>query len=276
MKMSQNALIVVAVSTLLSVSACSRDGAETANPDLGSAQVAVVNGQPVPESVLRIYALATERKNLEELGPEDRERVLNDLIGLQLLAQQADDDGLTRSRTLAAQIELQRLRLIANAMATDYIEKNPPSDVDIQALYDENLPLLSGEQYKARHILVATRDEAESVIVQLQQGAEFVALAEERADGPTGPNGGALDWFTLDTMPPPFGDAVRTMSVGSYTAEPVQTDFGFHVILLEETRKQEPPALADIRNELASAAQRKRLDDYIKMLRESATVTVEP
>ncbi len=276
MKFSQNIFLVVGSCAVLFVSACSPDSAEVASADLGSAQVAVVNGQPVAESVLRIYALATERKNLEDLSPEDRERMLNDLIGLQLLAQQADSNGLTSSRTLAAQIELQRLRLIANAMATDYIEKNPPSDADIQAHYDENLPLLSGEQYKARHILVATREEAESVIVQLQQGAEFTSLAEERADGPTGPNGGALDWFTLDTMPPPFGNAVRAMSVGSYTTEPVETEFGFHVILLEETRKQEPPALADIRNDLASAAQRKRLDDYIKMLRETATVTVGP
>jgi peptidyl-prolyl cis-trans isomerase C len=135
---------------------------------------------------------------------------------------------------------------------------------------------LSGEQYKARHILVTTREEAQAVISQLREGAEFAALAQERADGPTGPNGGALDWFTLDSMPAPFAGAVRSMSIGSYSAEPVQTEFGFHVILLEDTRKQEPPPLADIRNDLASAAQRKRLDDYIKTLRESAAVTLEP
>jgi peptidyl-prolyl cis-trans isomerase C len=135
---------------------------------------------------------------------------------------------------------------------------------------------LSGEQYKGRHILVTTREEAERVIGQLRQGADFVALAQERADGPTGPNGGALDWFTLDSMPAPFAEAVRGLTVGAYTTAPVQTEFGFHVILIEETRKQEVPSVAEIRDELAAAAQRKRLDDYIKMLRESATVTVEP
>lgn len=275
MRITDNTLLVAAL-TLISVTACSQEGANNDGASLGSARVAVVNGQPVAESVLRMYALTAERKNLEELTPQDRERVLDDLIGLQLLAQQATKDGLTSSRTLAAQIELQRLRLVANAMATDYIEKNPPSDADIQAIYDENLPRLVGEQYKARHILVATKEEAESVIAQLRQGSNFVALAEERADGPTGPNGGALDWFTLDSMPPPFAAAVTAMTVGSYSTEPVQTDFGFHVILLEETRKQEPPGLADIRDELANAAQRKRLDDYIKALRESATVTIEP
>jgi peptidyl-prolyl cis-trans isomerase C len=275
MRITQNTLLVATL-TLISVTACSQEGANNDAAGLGSARVAVVNGQPVAESVLRMYALTAERKNLEEMSPEDRERVLDDLIGLQLLAQQATKDGLTSSRTLAAQVELQRLRLVANAMATDYIEKNPPSDADIQAIYEENLPLLVAEQYKARHILVPTKEEAESVIAQLRQGSDFVALAEERADGPTGPNGGALDWFSLDSMPPPFAAAVGAMTAGSYSTEPVQTDFGFHVILLEETRKQEPPGLADIRDELANAAQRKRLDDYIKGLRESATVTIEP
>jgi peptidyl-prolyl cis-trans isomerase C len=274
MRIMRNTLLVAAL-TLASIAACSQEGANDETASLGSARVAVVNGQPVAESVLRMYALTAERKNLEELSPEDRERVLNDLIGLQLLAQQATEDGLTSSRTLAAQLELQRLRLVANAMANDYIEKNPPSDADIQAIYEENLPLLAAEQYKARHILVPTKEEADSVVAQLQQGANFVALAEGRADGPTGPNGGALDWFTLDSMPPPFAAAVRAMTAGSYTTEPVQTEFGFHVILLEETRTQEPPALADIREDLASAAQRKRLEDYIKALRDSAMVTIE-
>ena len=275
MRISRNVLLVGAVA-LIALSACSQENSAGTSGDLGSARVAVVNGQPVAESVLRVYLLGTDRKTLEELTPEERERVVNDVIGLELLAQQADKAGVTSSRTLAAQLELQRLRLVANAMANDYIEKNPPSDADIQAIYDENLERLSGQQYKARHILVTTREEAESVIGQLQQGAKFVDLAQERADGPTGPNGGALDWFTLDSMPPPFGEAVRTLTAGSYTTEPVETEFGFHVILLEETRKQDPPAVADIRNDLVSAAQRKQLDDYIKSLREEANVTLEP
>ncbi len=275
MRIPRNALVVGAL-TLSALSACSQENSAGTASDLGAARVAVVNGQPVAESVLRVYLLGTDRRTLEELTPEERERVVNDVIGLELLAQQADKEGVTNSRTLAAQLELQRLRLVANAMANDYIEKNPPSDADIQAIYDENLERLSGQQYKARHILVTTREEAESVIGQLQQGAKFVDLAQERADGPTGPNGGALDWFTLDSMPPPFADAVRTLTAGAYTTEPVETEFGFHVILLEETRKQDPPAVADIRNDLVSAAQRKQLDDYIKSLREEANVTLEP
>ncbi len=274
MRFPQHALLIVPLA-MVSLAACSQERG-SADRNLGTAQVAVVNGKPIAESVLRIYVLTTERRNLEELSAEERARVVDDLIGLELLAQQADKEGLTASRTLAAQLELQRLRLVANAAASDHVEKNPPSEAAIKAIYDENLPRLAGQQYKARHILVTTRDEAESVIAQLRQGADFAALARERADGPTGPNGGQLDWFTLDSMPEPFAAAVQALAAGAYTAEPVQTDFGFHVILLDETRAQEPPALDDIRQDLASAAQRKQLDDYIKSLRAGAKVTIGP
>jgi len=197
--------------------ACSPEEPVTTDAALGAAHVAVVNGKPLPESVLRIYTLATERRNLDELSAEDRERILNDVIGLELLAQQGEKDGLTNSRTLAAQIELQRLQTVARAAASDYIEKNPPTDADLQAIYEENLPRLAGEQYKLRHILVETKAEADSVIAELQEGADFVALAEQRADGPTGPNGGEIGWLTVDSMPPSFAEAVRAMTVGSYS-----------------------------------------------------------
>jgi peptidyl-prolyl cis-trans isomerase C len=235
-----------------------------------------VNGKPIAESVVRTYALVTERQNLDDLGPEDRERIINDVIGLELLAQEAEEAGLTDSRALAARIELQRLQLVANAMATDYTQKNPPSEADIRAIYEDNLPRLSGQQFKARHILEPTKADADLVIAELNQGADFIELAEARADGPTGPNGGDLGWLTLDSMPPSFAEAVGEMTVGSYSREPVQTEFGFHVILLEDMRRQEPPPLEALRNDLTEAAGRKRLDDYIKTLREGATVSVEP
>jgi peptidyl-prolyl cis-trans isomerase C len=258
-------------------SACSQNtGATGGTAALGPTKVATINGEPLPESVLRVYALATEGKNLEELGPEVRERLIEDLVGVELLAQAAEKDGLTRSRTIAAQVELQRLQMVARAQATDHLEKNPATDAEIRQIYEENLPRLSGEQYKTRHILVPTEAEAASVIEQLRAGQNFVALAEARADGPTGPNGGSLDWLSTDSMPPPFAAAVRVMTPGSYTAAPVQTEYGFHVILLEETRKQEPPALEELRGELVSAVERKRVEDYLKSLRDAATVSVEP
>jgi peptidyl-prolyl cis-trans isomerase C len=266
-------------SALLAMTTCACMPSESTGPNqeaLGAARVAVVNGEPLPESVLRIYVLATERRSLDELSPEDRERVVNDVIGLKLLAQQAEKEGLASSRTLAAQIELQRLQSLARAMASDHLEKNPATDADLQAIYDENLPRLAGQQYRLRHILVTSKAEADIIIAELNQGSDFIALAQARADGPTGPNGGELGWLTLDSMPPSFAAAVQAMTVGSYSAEPVQTDSGYHVILLEQIQRQDPPALEDIRDDLKSAADRKRLDNFIKSLRDGGMVTEEP
>lgn len=269
---------VLLLTFALCTSACGQERSPNsgANATLGAARAATVNNTPIPESVLRVYTLSTLGRNLDELTPDEKAKAVDELVNVVLLTQQAEKDGLTSSRTLAAQVELQRLQLVARSLATDYLDKNPPAETELQRIYDENLPRLSGQQYKARHILLPTKEEADRVIAQLRDGREFVALAQEHADGPTGPNGGALDWFTADSMPKPFADAVTGLTVGSYTREPVQTDFGFHVILLEDTRKQEPPAFADIRSQLVEAAQRKQLEDYLKSLRDAATISVGP
>src|SRR6185503_18723138 len=270
--------IVLLFALMLSASACGqeRNPNGAANAALGPTRATTVNNQAIPESVLRVYTLSTDGRNLDDLSPDEKAKVVEELIGVVLFAQQAEKEGLTASRTIAAQIELQRLQYVARSMATDYLDKNPPPEIQLQRIYDENLPRLSGQQYKARHILVETKEEAERVIAQLRDGRDFAALAQEHADGPTGPNGGALDWFTADSMPKPFADAVLALTKGSYTREPVQTDFGFHVILLEDTRKQEPPALADIRTQLVEAAQREQLATYLKSLRDAATISVGP
>jgi peptidyl-prolyl cis-trans isomerase C len=270
--------VVLVVALAAGTSACSQNTSSSSPgaASLGPTNVATINGRPLPESVLRVYALATEGRNLEELAPETRERLIEDLIGVTLLTQEAEKSGLTGSRTIAAQVELQRLQLVARAQATSHLQKNPPTEAQLQQLYEENLPRLSGEQYKTRHILVETEAEAASVIERLRGGQDFVVLAGEHADGPTGPNGGSLDWLTTDSMPPPFAAAVRAMTVGSYSTAPVQTEFGFHVILLEETRKQDPPALEDVRNELVGAVERKKVEEYLKALRVAATVSIGP
>jgi peptidyl-prolyl cis-trans isomerase C len=208
------------------------------------------------------------------MNEADRERVVNDVIGLVLLAQRAEKDGLTDSRTLAAQIELQRLQRSRaqwrrSTSRTTADRCRNPSDLRGER------HRLSAEQYKLRHILVETKAEADRVIAQLNQGSDCRrARASVRPDR-RARNDGDLGWLTADSMPPSFADAVRAMAAGSYSPAPVQTDAGFHVILLEETQRQQPPALEDLRADLSSAAERKRLDDYIKTLRESAMVTVE-
>jgi peptidyl-prolyl cis-trans isomerase C len=256
--------------------ACSKnqEGAET--DALGPGRVATVNGQPIAESVLRVYALAGSRKNLDDMTAEERGKLLDDLIGVELLSQEADKEGVTASRTVAAQIELQRLQLVGRAMATSYLQKNPATEAEIQKVYEENLPRLSAQEYKARHILVDTKEEADGVIAQLRAGKDFAALAKERASGKTGPNGGDLGWFSAEGMVPEVATAVASMKVGSYSAEPVKTQYGYHVLILDDTRKGTPPTLESIRKDLTSAIERQHLEDFVKSLRAGAKVSLGP
>ena len=260
----------------LGVSACSQNDKAGGENALGPGKVATVNGKPIAESVLRVYALASGHKNFDDLSAEDRGKLLDDLIGVEVLGQQAEKDGVASSRTVAAQIELQRLQLVARAMATSYLEKSPATDADLQKVYEENLPRLTQQQYKTRHILVDTKTEAEQVITQLRAGKQFADLAKERAGGKTGPNGGDLPWFTAESMNPQIVAAVVAMTVGSFSQEPVQSEYGYHVLILDDSRKGEAPTMESLRKDLTAAAERRRLDDYIKTLRTAAKVTLGP
>jgi peptidyl-prolyl cis-trans isomerase C len=255
---------------------CSKTQTGTDNGSLGPGRVATVNGKPIAESVLRVYALASSRKNLDDLTAEERGKLLDDLIGVELLSQQADKEGLAGSRTVAAQLELQRLQLLGRSMATSYLDKNPATEDDLKKVYEENLPRLTAQEYKARHILVDTKDEAEGIIAQLRDGKDFAALAKEHANSKMGPNGSDLGWFTAQSMVPQIMTAIATMTVGAFSAEPVQTDYGYHVLILDDTRKGEPPTLEALRKDLTTAVERKRLEDYIKTLRSGAAVTLGP
>jgi peptidyl-prolyl cis-trans isomerase C len=252
--------------------ACAQSSPDATDKVLGPGEVATVNGKRMPESLFRVYTPAALRKNADELTPEERKTAIDDLAGIMLLAEEAQKQGLLSERTVAAQLELARLQLTARAMATRYIEQNPVSDADLKALYDENLPRLAGQEFKARHILVETKEEADSVIKQLQQGKSFLDLAKERASGPTGPNGGDLGWFTAASMAQPVVDAVSGMKVGAYSTEPVKTDYGYHVFLLEDTRAQEAPTLDSLRQELTNAVQGKKLQDHVRALVDAAKV----
>jgi peptidyl-prolyl cis-trans isomerase C len=250
------------------VTACSKPDASKAGTDpLGPSQVATVNGKRVPESVFRLQTLASQRKNVDDLTPEQRKTALDDLIGLYLLADEARAQGVLTERTIAAQLELARIQLEARAMATRFLEKNTATDAELQALYDQNLPRLGGQQtFKAKNILVNTKEEADVVIKQLQQGKKFADLAKERANGPTGPNGGDLGWFTADTMVQPVVEAARAMKVGTFSTEPIKSEFGYHVLFLEDARTQDAPSFDSMRADLKTAVERDKLTNHIREL----------
>ncbi len=241
---------------------------------LGEGTVATVNGKPVHESVFRAYALGRTQMNADELNEEQREAVLDEVVQLYVLADSAETAGLQKERNIAAQLEIQRLNLLARSQISRYQEQNPITELELREAYDANVEELSGPQYKALHILVNEQAEAEAIIAALDGGADFATQAKEKSTGPSGPNGGDLGWFEAGTMVPPFAEAVRGMTKGTYTKTPVQTRFGYHVILLEDVKEGEAPGLDAVRDKLTNTAIQQKIQTYVEGLKEAATITM--
>ena len=272
-------LIPYAASALLAcfaITGCASDNSGTpADNTLGVDTVANINGEPLYESVFRFYANNRTQKDANDLTDEERKLVLDELIQLVSLAQEARKANIDKERMVAVQIELQEINTLARSQINRYREQNAPTELELREEYDANLEELSGPQYKARHILVKTDEEAAAIIKDLQGGADFAEQAKQLSTGPSGPNGGDLGWFDAGNMVKPFADAVRTMEKGSITTEPVQTRFGWHVILLEDVREGQEPGLEAVRDQLTNSIMQRKVEAYVTGLREAATV-VEP
>jgi peptidyl-prolyl cis-trans isomerase C len=266
---------LICLSALALLGGCADEAPAQAQEALGPGQVATVDGKRIPESVFRIYVLNALQRNADDLSPEERERVIEDLVYVMVLSNEGEKRGIPAERAMAAELELIRWQSIAREVTERFRAQNPPSEAEIRALYEENLPRLSARQYHARHILVATQDEAASLITQINDGGDFAALANEHSSDGDGKSGGDLGWFTAESMVQPFGEAVRAMEDGAHTRTPVQTQYGWHVIKLEESRDGQAPDIESVRAELTSAVERRKLDEYIRGLREGAVVTLD-
>lgn len=191
----------------------------------------------------------------------------------QLIQQEVVADSLRGSEDARTKLTMENEdRAFLASVAIDAIAFDTIADADVQALYDANFADAGGDlEWNASHILVATEEEAQSLIDQLNDGADFVALAQEFSTGPSGPNGGALGWFGTGMMVPEFETAVAGLEAGEISA-PVQTQFGWHVVKLNEARISAPPALEDVRADLEEELRRQRVDAYLAELTEAAEI----
>ncbi len=244
-----------------------------ANP-FGNATVATIDGEPLYASIFDAYSNARLQKPAADLSDTEREGLLEEMLQYQLMAAAAAEAGLTEEQGVAVDMELQRLQMLSRVFISRHLEENPASEGELQAAYEQNVERLSGPQYKARHILVDQESEATQIIEELQGEADFAQLAMDRSTGPSGPSGGDLGWFSADTMVTPFADAVRSMEVGTFSEQPVQTRFGWHVILLEDSEDQQPPGLDAVRADITTFVEQQKIEQLLDSLREAAEITI--
>jgi peptidyl-prolyl cis-trans isomerase C len=241
------------------------------SPVANAETVVTVNGKAVDSTVFETYAETRTRKPFDQVTAEEKEALVSELVDIILLANEAEAAGLEKDPLLGAQLYLQRLGLMAQAGATSYVAKNPAQDSEIVAEY-ERIELAPPLQYKARHILVESQGEAAAIIKELDDGADFVELAKEKSIGPSGPNGGDLGWFSPDQMVEPFSNAVVALGQGAYTKTPVQTQYGWHVILREDSRESDVMPLDSVRDAIKQSLEQEKLQRYLESLRSAAKV----
>lgn len=238
--------------------------------------VATINGQVIPLDLFRLFYVERLRQSNGKNTPTFQNQAFNEFVNIIVTGQDAHAQKLDEQHKVKLALDLQRLQLLSRVALQNATQTREPSDEELQKAYQERYGNEKRNEYKARHILVASEDEAKELVTQLNDGADFAELAKTKSLGPTGKTGGDLGWFDSGQMVKPFVEAIAAMKVGEHSSEPVQTQFGWHVILLEETRESDPPALEDVKAELSAGLQRELLGGYITELRDKADLQLNP
>lgn len=220
------------------------------------------------------FVKAVARKPATELTPDELKEAVNQFIGMEVAAEAATKAGLDKDPLIKAQIGLSRMNVLSESLLQRFLEAKPITDADIQAEYDAQVAAMPPE-YHARHILVADRSLAEAIIQKLQAKGDFAALAREYSKDGSAQNGGDLGWFSPQTMVKEFAEAVAALEKGQFTSAPVQTQFGWHVILLEDSRTAQLPPLDQVKDRVRQMVQRKKVTDHLKELRKESGIDAD-
>ena len=235
--------------------------------------VAVVNGTAIPAArEEELVQQITSQKNAPQDSPELRQKVKEELITREVLVQAADKLGLAKTSEVKMQLEIARQSILIRALVADFVKKNPVSDADINAEYARIKQQAGDKEYHVRHILVGSEDEAKAIIAKLKAGASFDELAKQSKDTGSANNGGDLNWATPASFVKPFSDAMVTLQKGQMTEVPVQSQYGFHIIKVDDIRPAKIPELNDVKRQITDGLEQKKLQAYQEELRKKAVI----
>jgi peptidyl-prolyl cis-trans isomerase C len=236
-----------------------------------SARVATVNGVAIPKSRVDIVVRAQQQRGVPD-SEGLRNEIKEQLIVREIVAQEAAKKGLAKNPDVLAQLELSRQEVLWGAYIAEFIKNTPISDAQIKTEYERVKAQRGDKEYRVRHILVEKEDEAKQVIADLKKGRKFEELAKQSKDPGSKDRGGDLDWNAPAGYVKPFADAMVKLTKGRYTETPVQTQFGWHVIMLEDVRDTKFPTLEEAKPQIAQALQQQQFTKSLQDLRTKAKV----
>jgi peptidyl-prolyl cis-trans isomerase C len=232
---------------------------------------AVVNNKPIPKAKVDEFVEALVKQGRPDT-PELRTMVRDELIAREIFVQEAEKQGLARKPEVARQLENVRQDLLIRAFLTEHLKKNPIKEEDMKAEYERVKKGAGDKEYRARHILVDKEDVAKGIVDQLKKGAKFEELAKQSKDTGSAAKGGDLDWNPPAQFVKPFSDAMVKLEKGKFTETPVQSQFGYHVIKLDDVRETQPPPYDQVKPQIKQELERKLVADLQKTMREKAKV----
>ena len=234
--------------------------------------LAVVNGKPVPSSRIKALQQQVEASG-RPITPEIMAQIKEELIAREVFMQEARKRGLDAAEDYKTQLELARQTILIRQLFADFQKKNPVTDAEIKAEYDKFAAANGGKEYRARHILVEKEDEAKALIADIKKGAKFEDLAKKVSKDPgSGANGGDLDWSAAGSYVPEFSDAMVKLSKGQMTDAPVKSQFGFHIIRVDDVREAQLPQLEEVKPQIAQQLQQQKLSAFQEGLRAKAKI----
>lgn len=235
-----------------------------------------VNGQPLHQETLDAYAKKRLGVPTTRGIPQDKlTEMIDELVNRELVVQDAERLKLTEDEDVAAQLAEVYKNALLQIRIKRLLDERDPDEETLLTIYKEEIVDKSSEEYHARHILLKTKDDANNVIAELNKGAKFEELAQTHSTGPSRNQGGDLGWFAANQMVKPFADAVVKLKNGKYTTRPVETRFGWHIILRVESRKVEPPEFDTVKVQVLEMAQNQIIAEFIDKLKAKATITLK-
>jgi peptidyl-prolyl cis-trans isomerase C len=270
---------VAAIGVLLTACGKGQPGATPAATDTPAAPpVAVVNGVAIPRADYDAFLknLLQGKPVPPDLTAEQKNQVLDELITMQLVSTQAVKDGVDKDPEVAANLDVLRMRILSDGESQKFLKGKDPTDAELHAEYDGDITAMDKTEYHARHILVPTKEKAEQLIKKLKGGAKFEDVAKAESTDNSKTSGGDLGWFTATRMVKPFADAVKALKKGETTPEPVQTQYGWHIIKLEETREVTPPPFEQVKAQVTKNLIQKKLVAYVEDMKKTAVIDKKP
>jgi peptidyl-prolyl cis-trans isomerase C len=261
-----------AVAIAILATACSQK-TEDSGAAGKSETVADVDGYKISREMYDVFVNNVSNGEAS-LTEQQRKDLLENIVRGRLLAREAEASGLEKGSEIRAQLELSRLNVLSQAASAKYLKDHPATEAEMKAEYDKRVATVNRLEYRASHILVKTDAEARKIIEQLKSGGNFAAIAKAQSQDPVSKEkGGDLEWFSPGNFVPEFANAVTSLAKGQTSAAPVQTEYGYHVIRVTDTREAVPPPFEQVKDQMQKIVETQKTTKYLEELDKKSKIT---